>query len=421
MKNKKNTFKKNNRFTSLLFGALLIAVFLPGLFLFSTEIGLSKTLVLPNNESILVAQVFKNIWSICALIMILLFMKLDPDEIKIPLFLLPFGILGLFFWPSIQNREDDGCYAIFWILFIWIFVHILRKSNQPYNISIFLVLFLIFDFVITNKFTQGGGIFHQHRSSGVLLLAILIAWYSKIIKQQNLPIIWRILLIIIAVAGIQSAIFVHQTRQMFLFSCAVFLASLINPRHFKKYCSKYVNVLTLLIIVLGFLPTLHNSGLFGNFVYDITSSLFSNKIRFSDAEAGREALFGDLLNFILANKISLFGPIKPAPIFIGGAVSSHNLWIESYLRYGFIYILGLFAIITGVIWASIKVAFFFGGSIRFVIPIIVINWLWILQLNDEGFIQTRAPMISLFIVVILAAYFEIKNQNFSKTLTRTSY
>jgi hypothetical protein len=148
----------------------------------------------------------------------------------------------------------------------------------------------------------------------------------------------------------------------------------------------------------------------GNNFYDISSVLFPDKERNIEAEGGREALFMGLMDFIVSKNLSWFGPVSVVQIYSGGAISSHNLWLESYFRYGLLYIIALFGLFLCMVRAALMVSQKFKGLARLLLPLAVIFWLWILQANDEGFIQTRAPLISLFWIPILAMYLDSRKQ-----------
>ena len=322
-----------------------------------------------------------------------------------------FGLISMLVWADIENAELDGGYAFFWMLFIWMLVYLLRRHPQPWRISVFLMLYSIVDQALTMAVTQGGGIFHQHRFSGVTLLAIMVGFYGVVVRRGCLLYGWRVALVIISATAIITAITIHQTRQMLPYALATFFLALAQPERSLAVPSlKGLWAASLIIMILGFAVILNHSGLIGNMLYDVSSVIFSAKDRNVEAEGGREALFLALIKFIESEKLSWFGPVSAGQIYLGGAISSHNLWLESYFRYGLLYVTALFALILWLVRTALMILRAINGSARVFLPMAVISWLWILQANDEGFIQTRAPLISLFWIPILAMYLDIRSQ-----------
>lgn len=392
------------------FEILLFIAVCPGFLLFSTEAGLSQQIQIANVSSLILAAVFKIAWVVCAVFAIGFFMRISWRETRIPLSLLPFGLVSVFVWADIENAELDGGYAFFWILFVWMFVYVLRRHQQPWRISVFLIVYVIVDQAITLAITHGGGIFHQHRFSGVTFLAIMVAWYGVVCRRGCLPRGWRVALVLISAAGIVTTLAIHQTRQMLPYALTVLFLALAQPEKSTLVSRKRLWVASLIIMILGFSVILNHSGAIGNIFYDATSVIFSGKERNIEAEGGRETLFLALIGFIESEKLSWFGPVAVAPPYLGGAISSHNLWIESYFRYGVLYVMALFGLLLWLVRAALIGSRMVNGSMRIFLPLAVICWLWILQANDEGFIQTRAPFISLFWIPIVAIYLDSRNQ-----------
>ena len=396
--------KGERRYLLWPFEILLILAVCPGFLLFSTEIGLSQQIQITNGSPFILAEVFKIAWAVCAVFAMVFFMRISRREVRIPLLLLPFGLVSFFVWADIENAELDGGYAFFWILFVWMFVYVLRRKPQPWRISVFLMIFGIIDQAITLAFTQGGGIFHQHRFSGVTLFAIMVGFYGVVFRR-----VWRIALVIISGIAIATTITIHQTRQMLPYALGTFFLALAQPeRSVAVSTRKGLWFASLIIMILGFVVTLNHSGVIGNMLYDVSSVVFPGKERNIEAEGGREALFLALMKFIESEKLSWFGPVSVKQIYLGGAISSHNLWLESYFRYGLLYVMALFGLLLWMVRAALMVSRTIKGSARIFLPLVVIFWLWILQANDEGFIQTRAPLISLFWIPIIAMYLNIR-------------
>jgi hypothetical protein len=403
--------KVERRYPLLPFKILLFIAICPGVLLFSTEIGLSQQIQITNGSPLILAEVFKIAWTVCAVFAVLFFMPISKREVQIPLLLLPFSLISMLVWADIETAEPDGGYAFFWMLFIWIFLYLLRRHPQPWRISVFLMFFSIVDQALTIAFTQGGGIFHQHRFSGVTLLAIMVGFYGVVVRRGCLLYGWRVALVMISATAIVTTITIHQTRQMLPYALATFFLALAQPERSLAVPSlKGFWVASLIIMILGFAVILNHSGLVGNILYDVSSVFFSAKDRHIEAEGGREALFLALINFIESEKLSWLGPVSVAKIYLGGAISSHNLWLESYFRYGLLYVAALFVLLLWMVRAALIVLRAIKGSVRIFLPLVVISWLWILQANDEGFIQTRAPLISLFWIPILAMYLDSRNQ-----------
>ena len=403
--------KIERHYPLLPFKILLLMAVCPGFLLFSTEIGLSQQVQILNGSPLILAEVFKIAWTVCAVLAVVFFMPISIREVRIPLLLLPFGLISMLVWADIENAELDGGYAFFWMLFIWMLVYLLRRHPQPWRISVFLMLYSIVDQALTMAVTQGGGIFHQHRFSGVTLLAIMVGFYGVVVRRGCLLYGWRVALVIISATAIITAITIHQTRQMLPYALATFFLALAQPERSLAVPSlKGLWAASLIIMILGFAVILNHSGLIGNMLYDVSSVIFSAKDRNVEAEGGREALFLALIKFIESEKLSWFGPVSAGQIYLGGAISSHNLWLESYFRYGLLYVTALFALILWLVRTALMILRAINGSARVFLPMAVISWLWILQANDEGFIQTRAPLISLFWIPILAMYLDIRSQ-----------
>jgi len=393
------------------FEILLIIAVCPGFLIFSTEIGLSQQIQITNGSPLILAEVFKIAWAACSVLAIVFFMRISLREVRIPLLLLPFGLVSFVVWADIENAELDGGYAFFWMLFVWMFLYVLRRHPQPWRIGVFLMVFSIVDQAITVAVTQGGGIFHQHRFSGVTLLAIMVGFYGVVIRRGCMLYGWRVGLVIISAIAIVTAITIHQTRQMIPYALATFFLALAQPERSVPVASrKGLWGVSLIIMILGFAVILNHSGLIGNMLYDVSSVVFPDKERNIEAEGGREALFLALVKFIESEKLSWFGPVSVEQIYLGGAISSHNLWLESYFRYGLLYVMALFSLFLWMVRSALMVLRTIKGSARIFLPLVMIFWLSILQANDEGFIQTRAPLISLFWIPIVAMYLDIRNQ-----------
>ena len=181
----------------------------------------------------------------------------------------------------------------------------------------FLMVFDIVDQGITLAFTSGGGIFHQHRFSGVPLLAIILGFYGVVFRRGCLLPGLRIAPVIISAAAIVTTITFHKTRQMLPYAFAGLFLALVQPKKSEALTSrKGLWVAALIIMILGFAVTLNHCGVIGNMFYEVTSAFFPGKERNIEAGGGREALFLALIKFIESEKLSWFRPVSVKQIYL---------------------------------------------------------------------------------------------------------
>lgn len=121
-------------------------------------------------------------------------------------------------------------------------------------------------------------------------------------------------------------------------------------------------------------------------------------------------LFLALMGFVVSENLSWFGPVSVVPPYLSGAISSHNLWIESYFRYDVLYVMGVFGLFLWLVRAAIIGSRTTNRSMRIFLPLAVICLLWKLQANYEEFIKTWASLVSLFWIPIIAVYLDSRNQ-----------
>jgi hypothetical protein len=57
---------------------------------------------------LILAEVFKIDWAVCAVLAIAFFMRIKRREA-----LIPFGLVSIYVWADIENAELDGGYAFF--------------------------------------------------------------------------------------------------------------------------------------------------------------------------------------------------------------------------------------------------------------------------------------------------------------------
>lgn len=395
---------------------LIILGLYPGLLLFTTETGLALRLDLFGFDMLAVV-LFK--WAYILIFIFSILIKKNILRIKFNhkiIFLVAITIIATYISSSNHINNLDGYYITYWIIFGVLVVDLIAYRDVSYIPLIKLLLILLFiDIIITSIYTSGGGIFHQHRFSGIFSFIITITLCNYIyFIRNNVSKFLPFILLFFSILLIYTTIYLNTTRQIlpYAISSALISLSLFKVDNIIKN-QLINNSMAFLFVIIGFsflfaiIPIAHLLGFFGDIVYQLID--FSSKVRSINQEAGREFLFNSLINLVLLNDIQWISPINFSDGLTGGAVSAHNFWLQTYIQFGLLYLFLWIVIFSFLLLKIVNILRVMRTTYKLSIALLLLSHLIILSFNDEGGFYSRAPAVSLYLIVLFGLWLRIKN------------
>jgi O-antigen ligase len=109
------------------------------------------------------------------------------------------------------------------------------------------------------------------------------------------------------------------------------------------------------------------------------------------------------------NDIQWISPVNFRDGLLGGAVSAHNFWLQTYIEFGLIYFFLWVVILYFLLLKILNFINMMGITYRLSIYFLILSHLILLNFNDEGGLYSRAPAISLYLLVLFGLWVRLKN------------
>jgi len=363
--------------------------------------------------------IFCGLWMAGAVLMLSL-VSFSPDKFKVIslMMLTTFLIIGVVALPESPVHPFKQWYFSLFAVALTIFICEKRSCGvRCLNALGLIYLVYLFSVVVVNLFKVEGGFAganqHQYYLSG--LLGFVISLFALQYDAHNMPLTLGRKIILLALINVVAIFFVTKSRQMLPYGASLLLLSMAiytGKNRRVRYKLYNIWVASAIIIVALVAQVLHLSGAVGN-LFNIGAGVFDKGSRTIEIGGGmqereRAAAVWAAYDLSNASIVQIGTPELPEvyqvdaagkELTVAAVTSSHNLWLDSIGRFGWLYALLLLLSVLLMFVCALKNSRARSVFYYYSITLLFSAWIFASHFDDEHFIY-HIPFITYPLLIL---------------------